>query len=73
MFILFSVALAWFEIDDKRNQNVYVSGLPTDITVEEFVELMSKYGIVMETDEGVYNTGSIRTKCVLKVIFNHNL
>uniref|UniRef100_A0A8C7XJE0 17S U2 SnRNP complex component HTATSF1 n=1 Tax=Oryzias sinensis TaxID=183150 RepID=A0A8C7XJE0_9TELE len=37
----------WFEIDEGKNTNVYVSGLPPDITPEEFVGLMSKYGIVM--------------------------
>ncbi|XP_034540258.1 HIV Tat-specific factor 1 [Notolabrus celidotus] len=37
----------WFDIDDNRNTNVYVSGLPPDISTEEFVELMSKGGIVM--------------------------
>ncbi|KAF6715791.1 HIV Tat-specific factor 1 [Oryzias melastigma] len=37
----------WFEIDDTKNTNVYVSGLPPDITPDEFVELMSKCGIVM--------------------------
>lgn len=38
----------WFEIDDEKNTNVYVSGLPLDITDEEFEELMSKYGIIMK-------------------------
>eukprot|EP00794_Sanderia_malayensis_P000200 gene200-814_t len=38
----------WFEIDPEKNHNVYVSGLPSDITEEEFVELMSKYGIIMQ-------------------------
>ncbi|KAF3705678.1 HIV Tat-specific factor 1 [Channa argus] len=44
----------WFEIDDHKNTNIYVSGLPLDISTEEFVELMSKCGIVMRdpiTDE----------------------
>ncbi len=51
--LLFPTAPSWFEIDDQHNHNVYVSGLPTDVTVEEFVELMSRYGIVMETEEGL--------------------
>ncbi|XP_048578231.1 HIV Tat-specific factor 1 homolog [Nematostella vectensis] len=38
----------WFQPDPEKNPNVYVSGLPLDITDEEFVELMSKYGIIME-------------------------
>ncbi|XP_069002233.1 17S U2 SnRNP complex component HTATSF1 [Embiotoca jacksoni] len=37
----------WFDIDNNKNTNVYVSGLPPDISTEEFVELMSKCGIVM--------------------------
>ncbi|XP_041808494.1 HIV Tat-specific factor 1 [Chelmon rostratus] len=37
----------WFDIDDNKNTNVYVSGLPPDISPEEFTELMSKCGIVM--------------------------
>lgn len=37
----------WFDIDDNKNTNVYVSGLPPDTSTEEFVEMMSKCGIVM--------------------------
>ncbi|KAM3869161.1 17S U2 SnRNP complex component HTATSF1-like [Diretmus argenteus] len=37
----------WFDVDSDKNTNVYVSGLPPDISTEEFVELMSKCGIVM--------------------------
>uniref|UniRef100_UPI0037E759B1 17S U2 SnRNP complex component HTATSF1 n=1 Tax=Semicossyphus pulcher TaxID=241346 RepID=UPI0037E759B1 len=37
----------WFDIDDNKNTNVYVSGLPPDISTEEFAEMMSKCGIVM--------------------------
>ncbi|XP_006784970.1 HIV Tat-specific factor 1 [Neolamprologus brichardi] len=37
----------WFDIDESKNTNVYVSGLPPDISSEEFAELMSKCGIVM--------------------------
>ncbi|XP_045895493.1 HIV Tat-specific factor 1 isoform X2 [Micropterus dolomieu] len=37
----------WFDIDDHKNTNVYVSGLPPDISTDEFAELMSKCGIVM--------------------------
>ena len=42
----------WFEIDKERNHNVYVSGLPLDVTKDEFVELMSKCGIIMENEDG---------------------
>jgi len=38
----------WFQVDDDHNTNVYVSGLPSDISEEEFVELMSKCGLVMK-------------------------
>ncbi|XP_077402131.1 17S U2 SnRNP complex component HTATSF1 [Vanacampus margaritifer] len=37
----------WFDMEDTKNTNVYVSGLPPDTSHEEFVELMSKCGIVM--------------------------
>ena len=44
----------WFELDDSKNTNVYVSGLPTDITLDEFKELMQqKGGIVAADDEGI--------------------
>ncbi|CAF0935014.1 unnamed protein product [Rotaria sordida] len=36
----------WFELPDEKNCNVYISGLPLDITDEEFEALMSKYGII---------------------------
>lgn len=36
----------WFDIDETRNTYVYVSGLPQTVTEEEFVELMSKGGII---------------------------
>jgi hypothetical protein len=41
----------WFDIDDDKNTNVYVSNLPTNTTDEEFTELMSKCGIIMEDPE----------------------
>ncbi|XP_030648453.1 17S U2 SnRNP complex component HTATSF1 [Chanos chanos] len=37
----------WFDVEQDKNTNVYVSGLPPDITPEEFVEVMSKCGIIM--------------------------
>lgn len=37
----------WFNVDDGRNTNVYVSGLPLDMTYDEFIETMSKCGIIM--------------------------
>ncbi|XP_046529536.1 17S U2 SnRNP complex component HTATSF1 [Equus asinus] len=37
----------WFHVEEGRNTNVYVSGLPPDITVDEFIQLMSKFGIIM--------------------------
>jgi len=38
----------WVDVDDDKNTNVYVSGLPMDVTDEEFEEMMSKYGIIMK-------------------------
>ncbi|XP_012860525.3 HIV Tat-specific factor 1 homolog [Echinops telfairi] len=37
----------WFHVEEDRNTNVYVSGLPPDITLDEFTQLMSKFGIIM--------------------------
>ncbi|XP_063751059.1 LOW QUALITY PROTEIN: HIV Tat-specific factor 1 [Eleginops maclovinus] len=37
----------WFDIEDTKNTNVYVSGLPPDVSTEEFVDIMSKCGILM--------------------------
>nr|XP_060612406.1 HIV Tat-specific factor 1 [Anolis sagrei ordinatus] len=37
----------WFHVEEQKNTNVYVTGLPPDITKDEFVEVMSKCGIIM--------------------------
>ncbi|XP_070616123.1 17S U2 SnRNP complex component HTATSF1 [Erythrolamprus reginae] len=37
----------WFHVEEQRNTNVYVTGLPPDITKDEFVDVMSKCGIIM--------------------------
>jgi len=36
----------WFQLDKEKNTSVYVKGLPEDITLEEFTEMMQKYGII---------------------------
>lgn len=36
----------WFELEPEHNTKVYVSNLPLDITDDEFVELMSKCGMI---------------------------
>ncbi|KAM5315351.1 LOW QUALITY PROTEIN: 17S U2 SnRNP complex component HTATSF1-like [Glossophaga mutica] len=41
----------WFHVEEDRNTNVYVSGLPPDITVAEFIQLMSKFGIIMRDSQ----------------------
>lgn len=38
----------WVDVNEEKNTNVYVSGLPLDITDEEFEEMMTKYGIIMK-------------------------
>ncbi|XP_043565015.1 HIV Tat-specific factor 1 [Chiloscyllium plagiosum] len=45
------VDAGWIDVEEQRNTNVYVSGLPPDITNDEFVELMSKFGIIMQNPE----------------------
>lgn len=39
-------AVEWFELPPEQNTKVYVSNLPDDITEEEFVEVMSKCGMI---------------------------
>lgn len=36
----------WFEESTETNTKVYVSNLPDDITEDEFVEVMSKCGMI---------------------------
>ena len=33
--------------ETDKNTNVYVTGLPPDITMDEFTELMNKFGLVL--------------------------
>ena len=51
-FMYTYIVPTWFDMDKEKNHNVYVSGLPLDITLEEFIELMTKYGIIMENEDG---------------------
>ncbi|XP_077165097.1 17S U2 SnRNP complex component HTATSF1 [Paroedura picta] len=37
----------WFHVEEQKNTNIYVTGLPPDITKDEFVQVMSKCGIIM--------------------------
>ncbi|KAI0236713.1 hypothetical protein LSAT2_012746 [Lamellibrachia satsuma] len=37
----------WFDVDTEKLTSVYVSGMPLDITDDEFKELMNKCGLVM--------------------------
>ncbi|XP_002741882.1 17S U2 SnRNP complex component HTATSF1-like [Saccoglossus kowalevskii] len=41
----------WFEMEEKKNRNVYVTGLPYDTTLQEFQDLMSKCGIIMVDEQ----------------------
>ncbi|KFM76892.1 HIV Tat-specific factor 1, partial [Stegodyphus mimosarum] len=43
----------WFQVDEDHNTNVYVSGLPQDTTEEEFIELMSKCGLIMKDPDNM--------------------
>lgn len=38
----------WFEIALEHNTKIYVENLPLDISEEDFVELMSKYGMIFK-------------------------
>lgn len=48
----------WFDADESSNTKVYVSNLPTDITEQEFVDLMQKCGLVMKD----VDTGRMKVK-----------
>ncbi|RZC34657.1 HIV Tat-specific factor 1 -like [Asbolus verrucosus] len=48
----------WFDVDETENIKVYVSNLPTDITEQEFVDLMQKCGLVMRDP----STGNFKIK-----------
>jgi HIV Tat-specific factor 1 len=48
----------WFEVNEDRNTNVYVKGLPLDTTDDEFEQLMSKYGIITKDIE----TGRLKVR-----------
>lgn len=41
----------WFNVDDEHNTNVYINNLPEDITMEEFIELMQKCGLILKDTE----------------------
>eukprot|EP00051_Salpingoeca_urceolata_P021435 m.336499 g.336499 ORF g.336499 m.336499 type:complete len:407 (-) comp19797_c0_seq1:1766-2986(-) len=51
----------FFTLPDEKNPNVYITGLPLDVTQEEFVQFMSKCGIINEDDE----TGEKKIKLYL--------
>ncbi|KRY45683.1 HIV Tat-specific factor 1 -like protein [Trichinella britovi] len=36
----------WFDMDEEHNLSVYVSGLPLDLSMAEFQDLMSKCGLI---------------------------
>ncbi|XP_015173549.1 PREDICTED: HIV Tat-specific factor 1 homolog [Polistes dominula] len=41
----------WFEIDERHNTAIYVSGLPLDITMEEITELFNKCGLIARDEK----------------------
>lgn len=56
----------WFDIDPKKNNNVYVSGLPDTTTDEDFVELMQKCGIIMMDDKGIDGVLKVLDQCMTR-------
>lgn len=38
----------WFELESDKNTWIYISGLPLDMTSDDFLCLVGKYGLVME-------------------------
>ncbi|KAL3089780.1 hypothetical protein niasHT_020222 [Heterodera trifolii] len=41
-------AEGWVELDEERNTSVYVHGFPSSIDEEQFIEFMSKCGVIMK-------------------------
>ncbi|XP_014665191.1 PREDICTED: HIV Tat-specific factor 1 homolog [Priapulus caudatus] len=37
----------WFDVSENKNTNVYVSNLPLSTTEDNFIQLMSKYGLIL--------------------------
>ncbi len=46
--------IGWFDIDNEHNTNIYVSNIHLDTTDEEFLELMTKCGIIMKDEQGMF-------------------
>lgn len=51
----------FFQIAEDQNPNVYVTGLPEDLTDEEFIAFMSKCGILAQDDRGAPKVKLYRT------------
>lgn len=45
-FLLLFSFQEWFDMPAEQNTKVYVSDLPLDITQDEFIEVMSKCGMI---------------------------
>uniref|UniRef100_A0A905R0F5 RRM domain-containing protein n=1 Tax=Rhodnius prolixus TaxID=13249 RepID=A0A905R0F5_RHOPR len=58
---------AWFDVGDKHNTKVYVTNLPTDISEQDFIDLMQKCGLVMKDVE----TGKMKIKLYTEPGTNH--
>ena len=41
------VAATWFDVEEDKTTSVYVSGLPSDITLDEFKSVMAKCGLIL--------------------------
>ncbi len=48
------IYVGWFDIDNEHNTNIYVSNIHLDTTDEEFLELMTKCGIIMKDEQGKF-------------------
>lgn len=45
--VCYAVSASWFDVSEKEHTNVYVSGLPSEITLQDFQELMNKCGLIV--------------------------
>eukprot|EP00800_Vazella_pourtalesii_P020474 TRINITY_DN724_c1_g1_i6.p1 TRINITY_DN724_c1_g1~~TRINITY_DN724_c1_g1_i6.p1 ORF type:complete len:461 (+),score=152.01 TRINITY_DN724_c1_g1_i6:45-1427(+) len=52
----------WFKVEESQNKHVYVSNLPSNITEQEFTQLMRKCGVIAEHDDGKPKVKLYRTE-----------
>lgn len=58
----------WFDLDDEKNTYVYVKGLPTTITEEEFVDYMKIAGVIANVKLYRNKDGSLKGDALCRYV-----